>query len=269
MEPSDDFRWPDDPEEAWWVTQGTAYGLKIEYIKFAAARFALGGDGSRKNSLAASLAGIEATPSQSFRIARSVGVARLLAEATRIRAGRQPRVTDAEIDQRIDLMIKSPDHRSAGAGIELRARRDALARARDDGPADIGEISRQLLEISGPEGAIGVAELWHTVAAGLMDCPFFTLLAPILSHRYPALWQERYRAPMASRVESSQASKYEQALLIRFDAAAALPLPTNAEFRAAIGKPDKGVAITDTLPRGNGAAPPEQQVDDVEDAHAA
>jgi hypothetical protein len=172
MEPSSDFEWPDDPSADWWMVQGTVYGLKPEYIKFAAAKFQLGGHGSRQNSLAASLADIEATPSAAFRIARSVGVQKLLDEAKKIQAGKAPRVTDAEIDQRIDLMIKSPDHRAAGVGIELRAKRDSLARSRDDGPTDLGEITRQLLEVSGPEAAISVFELWHGVCSNLQGCPY-------------------------------------------------------------------------------------------------
>jgi hypothetical protein len=260
MEPSSDFTWPDDPSADWWMVQGTVYGLKPEYIKFAAAKFQLGGHGSRQNSLAASLAGIEATPSAAFRIARSVQVQRLLDEAKKIQAGKAPRVTDAEIDQRIDLMIKSPDHRAAGVGIELRSKRDERARARDDEPADIGEITRQLLEISGREGAISACELWHTVATNLMDCPYFRLLAPIIAHNHPGLWA-RYRAPMAGRVEFFKGSEHEQRILAEFDAAGAAPEPTDTEFRAAIG-----VAAV-AKPRGNGAAAPEQ-TDEVEN-HAA
>jgi hypothetical protein len=271
MEPSDDFKWPDDPEEAWWVTQGTAYGLKMEHVKFAAARFALGGDGSRKNSLAAQLAGLDnLTPSQSFRIARGVGVAKLLAEATRIRAGKQPRVSEADIDRRIDDMIKSPDHRAAGVGIELRAKRDERsARLRDDGATDAAGIVRQILADMGSEGVLSASEMWFYASGGnLLTCPGFELIAPVICRRFPDCWQ-RYRAPLLTRFEYFK-NDYEQAFLDRFDAAGAAPEPTEPEFRA-VGrdsKAAKGVDSTDTLPRGNGASPPSDQVEQVED-HAA
>jgi hypothetical protein len=243
MEPGSDFRWPADPAEDWWLLTGTELGLRIEHIRFCAAKFGLGGADSKKNSLACELAGIQATHSQAFRIARSVKVAKLLAEAKKIQAGKVPPLTDREISQRIDLMVRSPDHRAAAVGIELRHKRDAIARARDDEPADIGEITRQLLEISGREGAISACELWHTVATNLMDCPYFRLLAPIISHNHPGLWQ-RYRSPMAGRVEFFKGSEHEQRILAEFDAAGAQPEPTDAEFRAAIGKP--------AVHRGNG-----------------
>jgi hypothetical protein len=264
MEPSDDFRWPDTDglEETWWMLTGTELGLRPEHIRFAASKFSLGGHDSRKNTLACELAGIQATPSQAFRIARSVSVQRLLDKAKKIAAGKQPRVSETDIDRRIDDMIKSADNRAAAIGIELRGKRDALARSRDDEPADIGEISRQLLEISGREGAIGVLELWHTVATNLLACPFFPLLAPIVRARYPDLWQ-RYRGPMAGRVEFFKGSEHERRILAEFDAAGAAPEPTDAEFQEAIGKG----AVSPGSRRGNGAAPSEQ-TDEVEN-HAA
>jgi hypothetical protein len=265
MEPSDDFKWPDDPEEAWWVTQGTAYGLKVEHIRFAAARFALGGDGSRKNSLAAQLAGLDnLTPSQSFRIARSVGVAKLLAEATRIRAGKQPRVSEADIDRRIDDMIKSPDHRAAAVGIELLAKRDERqARARDDGTSDPAGIVRQILADWGSEGVLSASELWFFASGGdLLTCPGFELIAPIICRRFPDCWQ-RYREPLLKRVEHFKGSEREQVFLDKFDAVGAAPEPSETAFRALVM--DKAA-----VSRGNGAAAPErvEQVGDIENAAA-
>jgi hypothetical protein len=260
MEPSDDFKWPDDPSADWWMVQGTVYGLKPEYIKFAAAKFQLGGHGSRQNSLAASLADIEATPSAAFRIARSVGVQKLLDEAKKIQAGKAPRVTDAEIDQRIDLMIKSPDHRAAGVGIELRAKRDERSvRLRDEGSSDPAGIMRQILAEMGSEGVVSAAELWFYASGGnLLTCPGFELIAPVIFRRFPDCWQ-RYRAPFLTRLEYFK-NDYERAFLDRFDAAGAAPEPSESAFRALVM--DKGA-----VHRGKGAAGPEQ-TDQVED-HAA
>jgi hypothetical protein len=95
MELSSDFRWPSDPDESWWLLEGTEAGLRIEHIRFCAAKFGLGGHDSRKNTLAAELAGIDATPSQAFRIARSVSVAKLLDKAKKIAAGKVPALTDS------------------------------------------------------------------------------------------------------------------------------------------------------------------------------
>jgi hypothetical protein len=227
---------------------GHVYGLKPEYIKFAAAKFQLGGHGSRQNSLAASLAGIEATPSAAFRIARSVGVQKLLDEAKKIQAGKAPRVTDAEISQRIDLMIKSPDHRAAAVGIELLAKRDErAARSRDDLPSDPREVISLILADMGAEGVVSAAELWFTATSDLLGCPHFELIAPVIHGRFPDLWQ-RYRAPIAGRVEFFKGSEQEQHFLAAFDAAGLAPEPTDADFRAALGAAAKPRA------NGNGAA---------------
>ena len=96
MEPSDElldsFRWPTDPTADWWMLTGTELGLSLEYIKFAAAKSQLGGHDSRQNSMAAEMAGLSnLTPSQAFRIARSVGVQKLLDRAQKIAAGKAPR----------------------------------------------------------------------------------------------------------------------------------------------------------------------------------
>jgi hypothetical protein len=268
MEPSDElldsFRWPTDPTADWWMLTGTELGLSLEYIKFAAAKSQLGGHDSRQNSMAAEMAGLSnLTPSQAFRIARSVGVQKLLDRAQKIAAGKAPRVTEAEIDRRIDDMIKSLDHRAAGVGIELRAKRDERsARLRDAEPAGVAEITRQLLVESGREATISVFELWHTVATNLMDCPFFALLAPIVRANYPDLWQ-RYRSPMAGRVEFFKGSEHEQRILAEFDAAGAAPEPTDAEFQEAIGK----TVASPGSRRVNGSAAPEQQAE-AEESHA-
>src|SRR5262249_40234461 len=46
-----------------------------------------------------------------------------------IRTGKRPRVTEAEIDERIDELIRSRDPQSASKGIELRTKREAVASA--------------------------------------------------------------------------------------------------------------------------------------------
>jgi hypothetical protein len=263
MEPSSDFRWPSDPDESWWLLEGTEAGLRLEYIKFAAAKFGLGGHDSRKNTLAAELAGIQATPSQAFRIARSVSVQKLLDKAKKIQAGKVPPLTDREIAQRIDLMVRSPDHRSAAVGIELLAKRQLAARSRDDLPSDPAELLHELLATMGIEGVLSAAELWFTTTQDLLTCPNFELLAPTICRRFPDCWR-RYRAPLLTRAEFFKSPR-EQGFLDRFDAAGLAPEPSAEAFRAAVGKAAKG-----TLPRGNGAAAPAQaeQVGDIENAAA-
>jgi hypothetical protein len=266
MEPASDFQWPDDPPQDWWEATGAALGMKPELVRFAAALLQLGGPEARKNSVAARLAGVAGGRTQAFRAARSVGVRRLLDEAEKVTLGKRPPITEAEIDRKVEDLIRSPDAGTVAKGIELRHRREdrerADRRSRDGEPADIAEITRQLLEISGREGAISACELWHTIATNLMDCPYFRLLAPIISHNHPGLWQ-RYRSPMAGRVEFFKGSEHEQRILAEFDAAGAAPEPTDEQFRAAIGK----LAVH----RGNGAAAPElllEQTGDIENAAA-
>jgi hypothetical protein len=259
MEPRSDFRWPADPAEDWWLLEGTELGLRLEYIKFAASKFGLGGQDSRKNTLACELAGIQATPSQAFRIARSVSVQKLLDRAKKIQAGKVPPLTDREIAQRIDLMVRSPDHRAAAVGIELLAKREAVARSRSDGlPSDPAELLHELLAVMGIEGVLSAAELWFTTTQDLLTCPNFELLAPIICRQFPDCWQ-RYRKPLLTRAEFFKSPR-EQGFLDRFDSAGAAPEPTDEQFRAAVGSKA-------AVHRGNGAAAPEQ-TDQVED-HAA
>lgn len=160
-------------------------------------------------------------------------------------------------------MIEFPDHRAAGVGIELRAKRDERqARMRDEGSSDPAGIIRQILADWGTEGTLSASELWFFASGGdLMTCPGFELIAPVIFRRFPDCWQ-RYREPLLKRVEHFKGSEREQAFLNKFDAAGAAPEPSEAAFRALA---ESKAAVH----RGNGAAAPEQQVDHVEDAHAA
>jgi hypothetical protein len=248
MEPSSDFKWPDDPPGDWWEATGAALGLKPEHVRFAAVMWQLGPD-SKANSLAARQSGVEGGPSQAFRVARSIGVRKLLAKAKEIEIGRRPPITEQEIDASVEDLIRSPDSRAKQVGIELyHKRQDRSARSRSDGlPSDPAEIVRELLAVMGIEGTVSAAEMWFTATNDLPSCPHFSLIGPILCRRYPDLWR-RYREPLASRAEFFKSDR-EQGFLDRFDACGALPQPSAAEFAAAVGKA--------AVRRGNGAAPPE------------
>ena len=110
--------------------------MKPEFVRFAAALAQLGGPEARKNSVAARLAGVEGGRTQAFRAARSVAVRKLLAEATKIMTGNLPRISEEEIDQRIDDLIRSPDAPTVAKGIELRHRRDAARLDREAAKGD-------------------------------------------------------------------------------------------------------------------------------------
>jgi hypothetical protein len=113
---ADEFQWPDDPPEDWWLVTGAGLNLAPETIRFAAALSRLGGAEAKKNTVASRLAGLSISRTQAFRLARSVGVSRLLMEAEKIRVGSRPAVTEAEIDRRIDDMILSPEHSTSAKG---------------------------------------------------------------------------------------------------------------------------------------------------------
>jgi hypothetical protein len=131
------FTWPDDPPADWWMARGAALGLSPEQVRFVAAMDRLG-PAENKNSMAARLAGLSLGRTQAYRLAVSKGVRKLLDEVKKTRDGMRPRVSEQEIDETIDALIRSADARTAAQGIELRERRAERQRQRGEGPADDG-----------------------------------------------------------------------------------------------------------------------------------
>jgi hypothetical protein len=109
IDPAIEFTWPNQPPEAWWLSQGAALKLDEGQIKFAAAMYLLGGADSKKNSRAATLAGLNIERTAAFRLARSVGIRRLLTMAEEIKASKRSPVSEEEVDRQIDKLIRSPD----------------------------------------------------------------------------------------------------------------------------------------------------------------
>jgi len=132
---ADFFKWPDCPlypPPSWFELRGTELGLDADQIRFAAALITLGGPDSRSNSMAASLAGMSLSRTEAFRLARSVKVRKLINEAEETKSGKREPLTEDQIDERIDQMIRSPNDLAASKGIELRQRRKLDERAKYD-----------------------------------------------------------------------------------------------------------------------------------------
>ena len=126
--PNDTFRWPDCPpypHHDWFQVTGTELGLEPDQIRFAAALITLGGPDSKNNSAAARAAGMELTRVQSYRLARSVKVRKLIDNAEQIKTGKRKPLTEEQIDERVDRMCMSPNDRDAAVGIKLRDDRTA------------------------------------------------------------------------------------------------------------------------------------------------
>jgi hypothetical protein len=119
-------------------------GLEADQIRFCAALINLGGPDSRNNSMAARLAGMELSRTEAFRLARSVKVRRLINAAEDIKTGKHKPITEEEIDQRIDRMIRSQNDQWAARGIELHERR--LERRRQQ-EAVGGSLEQEIREI--------------------------------------------------------------------------------------------------------------------------
>jgi hypothetical protein len=101
------------------------------------------------NSVAARLAGLKGGRTQAFRAARSVAVRRLLAEAEKIKTGKRPPITEKEIDQKVEDLIRSPDARTAAVGIELRHKRQA-AQVLPTEEQSTEQMARGLMELCRP-----------------------------------------------------------------------------------------------------------------------
>src|SRR5262249_10501316 len=110
--PNDTFRWPDSPPYPtpdWFQLTGAELGLEPDQIRFAAALITLGGPDSKNNSAAARAAGMELDRVQSFRLARSVKVRKLIDNADQIKEGKRKPLSEEEIDARVDKMCMSPN----------------------------------------------------------------------------------------------------------------------------------------------------------------
>lgn len=192
MEASADFKWPDDPDETWWLTTGAGLGMSDEHVRFTAALMQLGGAEARKNSVAARLAGVPGGRSQAYRVARTVGVRKLLSLAERVRAGNIPRLTDAEIDRRVDDLIRSPDGNTAAKGIDLRTKRELAARQmlKDGDTGDPADTARALIcaapVLLGPVVAVGS---WYDAYGEIGSFPHLPLVAPLLMAKAPDEWR--------------------------------------------------------------------------------
>jgi hypothetical protein len=146
----DTFRWPDKPYPPpnWWEVAGAELGLEPDQIRFCAALINLGGIDSRNNSAAARLAGLNLSRTEAFRLARSVKVRRLITAAEDQRSGRAPAITEDEINQRIDRMIRSQNDQWAARGIELHEKRLERRRQKAEAQPDLNAELRSLAAIS-------------------------------------------------------------------------------------------------------------------------
>jgi hypothetical protein len=155
----DSFRWPDCPpypRSDWWLVAGAELGLEADQIRFCAALINLGGPDSRNNSMAARLAGMELSRTEAFRLARSVKVRRLITAAEDIKTGKHKPITEEEIDQRIDRMIRSQNDQWAARGIELHERRLERRRQAEAAGGSLQDEIREIEKIS-PELAAAYA----------------------------------------------------------------------------------------------------------------
>lgn len=188
---ADFFRWPDCPPyppPSWWELRGTELGLDADQIRFAAALVTLGGPDSRSNSMAAQLAGMDLSRTAAFRLARSVKIRKLIDEAEETKKGERKPLTEAEIDQRIDKMIASPNDLAAAKGIELRDRRKAARKelSSDDLLRDRPDLFwAGWLEKLGPKRGPAVVSLlgWYTSSGSkgtdaFQIAPFLDALLP-------------------------------------------------------------------------------------------
>jgi hypothetical protein len=155
------FKWPDCPpypRSDWWLVAGAELGLAVDQIRFCAALINLGGPDSRNNSMAARLAGMELSRTEAFRLARSVKVRKLINAAEDIKTGKHKPITEEEIDQRIDRMIRSQNDQWAARGIELHERRLERRRQQEaENGGDLRLTMQALAEIS-PELAESFAK---------------------------------------------------------------------------------------------------------------
>ena len=192
MESEIAFNWP-EPGEDFWLATGAQLGLDESASKFAAALHALGGADAKKNTQAARVAGLTLDRTQAFRLARSVAVRKLLDEANKIKSGKRPPVSEAEVDARIDDLIRAPDALTVARGIELREKRKAAERANNAQPEETLEQNLAALICSVPESGVGAflsLAAFHSNAGNLVNHPFLRQTAPLVAKFYPKEWAE-------------------------------------------------------------------------------
>jgi hypothetical protein len=204
------FTWPTDPPQEWWEVQGASVGMDSDTIRFAAALHNLGGAGSKKNTQAARLAGLDWNRVEAFRAAVSVSVRRLLTEARDIKRGKLPPLTEAEIDEKIDDLIRCPDALTVARGIELREKRKHSARGINldslTPPDDV--LTSMLLSC---RAGLCQPEAWPVVWAEMLLpkygwwTPLVRQMAPYLKQHYPTLWTRLRRHLAGSRSDELKA----------------------------------------------------------------
>jgi hypothetical protein len=170
----DSFRWPDCPPYPapdWWQVTGVELGLEPDQIRFAAALVTLGGPDSRNNTIAARLSGRpDLSRTQAFRLARSVKVRKLIDSAEEIKSGKRKPLSEEEIDERIDKMIRSTHDLYAAKGIELREKRtEAPNKRQADGLTDINAELLALASISPELAACRVTSLLFSAGSTVMQ----------------------------------------------------------------------------------------------------
>jgi len=225
-----DFRWPNDPAQDWWEVQGASLGMTADLIRFAAALAKLGGQDAKKNSVAARLAGINCGRTQAFRYARSVAVKKLLDSAEQIKTGKRKRLTEEEIDLKIEDLINSPDAATVARGIELRAKRHAQHLQHEEWPEDDGfgdwRIEREYL--SAPNG--GCAFLLLNGGIGNLK---------LLHDTYAVVMGEEYGSELWARYYA-QLNDQARADLDRFLADPSYQLTARKKIWGEINKPPPG-----------------------------
>jgi hypothetical protein len=191
--PNDTFRWPDCPpypHHDWFLVTGAELGLEPDQIKFAAALITLGGPDSKNNSAAARAAGMDLDRVQSFRLARSVKVRKLIDNAEQIKAGKRKPLTEEQIDERVDRMCMSPNDRDAATGIKLRDDRTASRlRARDD-EVSVEEALYDVIALVPDDevGAFLAMSAFHSRVGSIHNFRFLKECAPAMKARYAKQW---------------------------------------------------------------------------------
>lgn len=233
---NDTFQWPEQPSQDWWQLTGTGLGLDDGQVRFAAALWRLGGIDAKKNTEAARLAGLDLNRTEAFRTARSVSVKRLLDEADKVRAGKQPALTEGQIEQIIDDGIRRPDALTVARFLELREKRLArLAVQKTDEPEDPTRTLHLLIK-STPESGVGAAlaaGAFFVANGNIVNMPAIKEIAPLLKTRFSEEWF-RWR------------SAHPDPWKVFLDECAAGPLLTGEELLVAVAakitpwKPNEG-----------------------------
>jgi hypothetical protein len=121
--------------------------------------------GRKKNTQAAVLAGLKIDRVTAFRYARAVSVKKLLDSADRVKLGKQPALTESEIDQLIDAGIRRPDALTSARYLEIREKRLAAKRSagetlEDDGFSD-ARVMRDFM-VKHPDGVLAAMLIYRS-----------------------------------------------------------------------------------------------------------